>query len=556
MPAGAGGFLDSELVPYMNDPNLRGMGYRLYKLDGASNWLSREDASGLATSTFEPLPQPPNRYAQWFHPGSSSQVWAYDSAGNVRVFGDRQFHYNVMGQPTTSTGSGFSYTFGFDALGRKAIERNETTGQVTNFTWDGDALAAWGTTLDNFSIRVGGLDKDQHVAVVENFGSGVVRYLHQADDGSVLALTNDSGLLEGYGYTAFGERTIYDSTGAIAIGADGQPARMSGLGNRLAYQGQIASLIPDTYEFPNRFYSADFGRFLTPDPLAMIGGENPYAFVAGKPLSLSDPTGLTPVQPSIGNPELSNFELLILADPNVLRMLSLLKPQFRIPSGTDVSNYFKGAVTGALEALTHLPNSVPGFHTEMFERGRSTYRTFFSLATSLLSGPPATPSYEIATSSVKATSSVALMTSTARLAPEAMWAMQDLTLRAQQARSREPAEVSASRPRIADTAEWRALRDEILAKNPICEYCQSAPATQADHLIAYKIVRDLVRSNVLTRQEAMEILTNPDNFVASCLWCNASKGARQAGLVPRPHVFAGSNMVDRVIDLVLAIFPE
>jgi uncharacterized protein RhaS with RHS repeats len=41
-----------------------------------------------------------------------------------------------------------------------------------------------------------------------------------------------------------------------------------------------------------RWYRPDWGRFLSPDPIDLLGGTNRYAFVGGSPLEFRDPFGL------------------------------------------------------------------------------------------------------------------------------------------------------------------------------------------------------------------------------------------------------------------------
>ena len=41
-----------------------------------------------------------------------------------------------------------------------------------------------------------------------------------------------------------------------------------------------------------RFYAPELGRFLTPDPSLLEGGENAYAYAGNRPLDARDPLGL------------------------------------------------------------------------------------------------------------------------------------------------------------------------------------------------------------------------------------------------------------------------
>jgi 5-methylcytosine-specific restriction endonuclease McrA len=64
-------------------------------------------------------------------------------------------------------------------------------------------------------------------------------------------------------------------------------------------------------------------------------------------------------------------------------------------------------------------------------------------------------------------------------------------------------------------AAWRALRRDVLDATPICVLCRTRPATEVDHIVAFRGVHDplrLARSNVRS----------------TCTPCHRSRTARQS----------------------------
>jgi|GEM_PF-2033073 len=107
-------------------------------------------------------------------------------------------------------------------------------------------------------------------------GSGTTdrRYFHADERGSIVAVTNNSGLaLETRAYSPYGEPESFE-------------------GSRFQYTGQIAISEVGLYYYKARFYAPSLGRFLQTDPLGYVDGLNLYAYVQGDPINFTDPTGL------------------------------------------------------------------------------------------------------------------------------------------------------------------------------------------------------------------------------------------------------------------------
>ncbi len=88
-----------------------------------------------------------------------------------------------------------------------------------------------------------------------------------------------------------------DSVGAVHWLGEYSPhgvcfARDRGFDNRLRLAGMWADPTTGIYYNRYRWYVGAWGRYLTPDPLGIEGGENPYGYVEGDPLHRFDPLGL------------------------------------------------------------------------------------------------------------------------------------------------------------------------------------------------------------------------------------------------------------------------
>jgi RHS repeat-associated protein len=298
---------DKSVRPYFDDPTARGNTFKSYSLDGLGNWLSRTNATGTSNATFTTVTGL-NQY--WQDP--SGQTWSY-VAGAASQVGSTGYQFDVLGRLSTATSrAAGTLAYTYDALGRRAFE--QSTAGTTELVWDSDQIVALGAagSASTFALRVTGEGSQQTLATAQEMGNGSLSYLHSGVDGSTFAATTDSGLREAYSYSAFGETSFFDGSGKSTSG--------SAIGNRFLYQGQFYDAPIAAYALRAREYLPSAGRFLSPDPTGIDGGENLYAYVLGKPLFLSDPYGLSPIRPSVGGDGLRNTWQWHLAagyaDPN------------------------------------------------------------------------------------------------------------------------------------------------------------------------------------------------------------------------------------------------
>ena len=166
-------------------------------------------------------------------------------------------------------------TFKYDELGRR-IERT-VNGDTTRFVYDGSQTVLEIRNTETASILTGlGIDE-----VIARYTAGGTRtYLADAL-GSVIAMgKEDQSIVTQYGYSPYGETNQTNQPGETSSNANQYTSR----------ENDNVGL----YFYRARYYDPVLKRFVAEDPIGLSGGVNKYAYVNGNPVSLNDPSGLTP----------------------------------------------------------------------------------------------------------------------------------------------------------------------------------------------------------------------------------------------------------------------
>ncbi|USQ93967.1 RHS repeat-associated core domain-containing protein [Caulobacter sp. RL271] len=251
------------------------------------------------------------------------------SGDRLRVWGDRRFEYDANGRRVRElrgAGDGrelrYAYDgtgrlsevaersrrglrvtrFGYDALGRRAWkETREAPPNAANaepgapapepnvartvFYWDGDVLLAESAAgapdpLSTLYLHEPGAFKP--LALARRRAPDETAELHhfQLDvAGTPQELTNDNGEVTW--------RRDFTVWGAVAREAESE------VDNPIRFQGQYADAETGLHYNRFRYYDPHVARYVSPDPIGLVGGPNPYAYVPD-PTSWIDPLGLTP----------------------------------------------------------------------------------------------------------------------------------------------------------------------------------------------------------------------------------------------------------------------
>jgi RHS repeat-associated protein len=206
----------------------------------------------------------------------TSKSFTYDANGNLTSDGTRTYEWDAADRlVTVKEGANTLASFTYDGSGRRATKT--AAGVTTTYVYDAADILELRLSSGASKRFVQNRAVDRPLAEVSN---GVVSYLVADHLGSVTERTDSAGS------TTLQRR--YDPWGRILTG---------GGESGYAYTGREWDEDSDFYYYRARHYDAAMGRFLSEDPIGLIGGPNRYAYVQGNPVNLRDPSGTHPWPP-------------------------------------------------------------------------------------------------------------------------------------------------------------------------------------------------------------------------------------------------------------------
>ena len=271
-----------QTYSYDANSNLRGIEYARAGV-ALGNLVYGIDANGLRTAvggSFARTGLPAavgsasydaaNRLTQW---GATSLT--YDDNGNLTGDGTTTYTWDERNQLVGVSGGGTTASFAYDGLGRRLSRTVD--GVQTRYLHDQmtptQELTASGVVQTN---HLSGLQADELFAVID---AGGARSVVTDGLGSTLAVADSAGVPQGqYTYEPFGKLT---HTGSATVGYQFTGRETDGTGLQFNRA---------------RYYSPEYGRFVSEDPLGFAAGDlNLYAYVGNSPLNGVDPSGMSSI---------------------------------------------------------------------------------------------------------------------------------------------------------------------------------------------------------------------------------------------------------------------
>lgn len=296
---------------------------REYRYDGANNFTGRKDSrTGVREYTYDKA----KRVVEIRGPDEESELLTYDVADNITEyerrqkgsgrgikrqgaylsgnrltsFGERRFFYdesgylrrisadrlatelfwNGAGQLQRVECAGSEWSYKYDGLGRR-VEKSGPNGSV-EYMWDGDVVLHEIHTDPHGARHIVDWEFDpQCLAPVTCFLDGS-QYLHVNETaGFPLALVTEESEV-----AWFAEMDIFGGL-LWSAGSVDCPVRL---------QGQWFDVETGLHYNRFRYYDPFTGRYISPDPIGLLGGLNSYCY-GPNTLGWIDPFGLTSACP-------------------------------------------------------------------------------------------------------------------------------------------------------------------------------------------------------------------------------------------------------------------
>jgi RHS repeat-associated protein len=239
-------------------------------------------------------------------PGNRLEVfedlrYEYDVHGNVSTrkkgaHEEAEFTWNAEHQlkEATVTRKGTTQTtrYEYDALGRRT--RKIDTFGATEYLWDGDLMIE---SRRNNKQALFLFEPSSFVplATVQDEKT----YWYQCDQvGAPQELTDNEGqIVWAADYRVWGETKLRKTGTDGAVRYAKQPEPPPVLEQPFRFQGQQFDEETGLHYNRHRYYDPGIGRFVSQDPIGLLGGSNLFAY-APNPLGWVDPFGLTKKNPN------------------------------------------------------------------------------------------------------------------------------------------------------------------------------------------------------------------------------------------------------------------
>lgn len=203
-----------------------------------------------------------------------------DANGNTTTSGPWTYNYTVHNRLASAVRSGYTYgSYSYNGLGQRTQKRGPYGDYDYRYGLNGELLAETtvaGTPVSEYIYLNG-----RPLAMIQDGFD--LYYIHNDHLGTPHSMSDVGGRLVWRAeYDPYGRATVNPD-----VDQDGWQVRLN-----LRFPGQYYDRESKLHYNWHRYYDPALGRYVTSDPIGLLGGLNTYAYVESNPLRYSDVTGL------------------------------------------------------------------------------------------------------------------------------------------------------------------------------------------------------------------------------------------------------------------------
>ncbi len=264
-------------------------GFKLWDYDANSN---RTNTQLGATNYLYTLAASSNRLQTVA--GPVMKTYTYDAAGNPLSDGLTTFTWNAVGKLSTTINNSKTHAYKYNALDQR-ITKNGPLSSKFMFFYDPDGQligeyrdnASTAAPTDDWLVRQETIWLgDIPVAVIRKPSATSpiqIYYIHADHLNTPRVIVNT------------GNTIVWRWENTHPFGANLPDEDPDGNAQLFEYHprfpGQYFDKETNLHYNYFRYYEPETGRYVSPDPIGLAGGINTYGYVAGNPMSFTDPTG-------------------------------------------------------------------------------------------------------------------------------------------------------------------------------------------------------------------------------------------------------------------------
>jgi RHS repeat-associated protein len=208
--------------------------------------------------------------------GPNAATFSYDAGGNITGIDSRVFVYNQNDRLVrVEEGGEVLGEYTYNGLGQRVLK--DANSETTVFLYDFDGNIVVDSRIDG-EISFEYLYMGSNRIAMADAASGNLYYYNNNYLGTPLLITDSDGdVVWDADYLPFGKAEVSDHASVV---------------NNFRFSGQYYDEETGLHYNYRRYYDPKTGRYLTPDPIGLAGGINPYLYASANPTNYVDPYGL------------------------------------------------------------------------------------------------------------------------------------------------------------------------------------------------------------------------------------------------------------------------